>query len=565
MELTDYIRILRKNWVIIVVATLVGVGVAAVWSLTRTPEYEASSTVFVSTQSSGSIQELQQGSTFTQARVQTYSQLVTTPIVMNPVIAELELETTAGSLATQVTASAALNTTLITITVTDTDPVRAADTANALAASLTAAVAEIEAVQGPDGTSTSPVRLSPVENALPPLEPSSPNVPLNLVLGALVGLALGIGIAVLRAVLDTRIRTPRDVEVLTDRPIIGTIAFDPKASERPLIVHADPLSPRAESFRAMRTNLQFLDLGEKSSFVITSSVPTEGKSTTTINLAIALADAGKRVALLDTDLRKPKVAEYLGIEGGVGLTDVLIGRTRIGDVMLPWGGRQLYVLPAGKIPPNPSELLGSERMRALLEVLERDFDVVLCDAPPLLPVTDGAILAKATGGAIVIVAAGRTNRQQLAGALDALDTVGAHIAGVAMTMVPTRGPDSYAYGYGYGAYGYVDDSKNVKPGKTPKKAKPAKPAPVPKQPKAQTQAAAGSPRSTAAAPASPAPASPAPPPDRAARTESFAPHAAAPNPAPRTPAPEAAAAAESKPLTIDDIIRESGGSTKPSG
>lgn len=569
MELTDYIRILRKNWVIIVVATLVGIGIAAVWSLTRTPEYEASSTVFVSTQSSGSIQELQQGSTFTQARVQTYAQLATTPIVMNPVIAELELETTASDLAAQVTASAALNTTLITITATATDPVRAADTANALAASLTAAVAEIESVQGPDGTSISPVRLSPVKNALPPLEPSSPNVPLNLALGALVGLALGIGIAVLRAVLDTRVRTPRDVELLTDRPIIGTIAFDPKASERPLIVHADPLSPRAESFRAMRTNLQFLDLGEKSSFVITSSVPTEGKSTTTINLAIALADAGKRVALLDTDLRKPKVAEYLGIEGGVGLTDVLIGRTRIGDVMLPWGGRQLYVLPAGKIPPNPSELLGSERMRALLEVLERDFDVVLCDAPPLLPVTDGAILAKATGGAIVIVAAGKTNRQQLSGALDALETVGAHVAGIAMTMVPTRGPDSYAYGYGYGAYGYVDDSRNVKSGKRPKRAKPAKPAPAPRQPKAQAPAPAGPLRSPAAAPApAPAPAAapapkPAPAAEPATRGDSFAPQpSAAPAQPPRPPAPEPGT--DSKPLTIDDIIRESGGSTTSS-
>ncbi len=102
-------------------------------------------------------------------------------------------------------------------------------------------------------------------------------------------------------------------------------------------------------------------MGGRSSFVVTSSIPSEGKTSTTINLAIALADAGKRVALLDADLRKPKVAEYLGIEGGAGLTDVLIGRASVNDVMLPWGGRSLYVLPAGKIPPNPSELLGPAR------------------------------------------------------------------------------------------------------------------------------------------------------------------------------------------------------------
>ncbi|MAP64008.1 MAG: chromosome partitioning protein [Microbacterium sp.] len=456
MELTDYIRILRKNWLIIVIATLVGVGSAAAYSLTRVPQYEASSTVFVSTQAGSTVSELQQGSNFTQSRMTTYAELVTKPIVTNPVIAELGLGVTSDALSTKVSASNPLNTQLVTITVTDPDPVQAANVANALGASLSSAV---EAIENTTGAETSPVRLTRVEDAIPPLSPSSPNVPLNLALGALVGLAIGVGVAVLRSVVDTRIRTPRDVELVTDTPLIGAIAFDPKAKERPLIVHADPLSPRAESFRTMRTNLQFLDMEGRSSFVVTSSVPSEGKSTTTINLAIALADAGKRVALLDTDLRKPKVAEYLGIEGGAGLTDVLIGRARVGDVMLPWGHRSLYVLPAGKIPPNPSELLGSKQMETLLSVLERDFDVVLCDAPPLLPVTDGAILAKSTSGAIVIIAAGRTNRHQLTGAIDALGTVGAKIAGVALTMVPTRGPDSYyAYGAGYGyGYGYREE------------------------------------------------------------------------------------------------------------
>jgi capsular exopolysaccharide synthesis family protein len=446
MELSDYIRIMRKNWALIIVSTLLGIGLAAAWSLTRTPLYEASSTVFVSTQSGGTVAELQQGQNFTQSRVTTYANLVTTPIVMNPVIAELDLGTTSIELSRSVSASAAQGTTLITITVTDPDPVRAADIANALGASLTNAV---EAIETPQGQDVSPVRLTRVKDALPPFEPSSPNVPLNLVLGGLIGLAVGIGIAVLRTVLDTRIRTPRDVEQVTDAPIIGAIAFDPKAKERPLILHADPQSPRSESFRALRTNLQFLDMDGRSSFVVTSSLPGEGKSTTAVNLAVALADAGKKVALLDCDLRRPKVHTYCGIEGGVGLTDVLIGRARLGDVMLPWGGRTMYILPAGKIPPNPSELLGSKQMRTLLEVLERDFDVVLCDSPPLLPVTDAAILAKATSGALITVAAGRTNRHHLEASTDALDTVGAKVAGVVLTKVPTRGPDSYAYAYGY--------------------------------------------------------------------------------------------------------------------
>lgn len=450
MDLSDYIRILRKNWLVVVALTLLGLGAALAYTATRTPIYEASSTVFVSTQAGSTTAELQQGSVFTQARINTYVGLVNTPIVLDRVIGDLALDTTSDELATEVTASAAQNSTLISVVVKNPSPQAAADIANAIAQSLATVVPQLEP-EADDGSS--PVRLSRVRDAKVPLAPSSPSFPLNLAIGALVGLAMGVGTAVLRTALDNRVRTPRDAEQATGAPSIGAIAYDTKAKERPLIVHADPLSPRAESFRALRTNLQFLDMGGRSSFVVTSSIPSEGKSTTTINLAIALADAGKRVALIDTDLRKPKVAEYLGIEGGAGLTDVLIGRAQVNEVMLPWGNRSLYVLPAGKIPPNPSELLGSSHMSLLLEMLEREFDVVLCDAPPLLPVTDAAILARATSGALMVVAAGKTTKHQLTGATEALNTVGAKLAGFVMSMVPTRGPDSYYTGYGYG-YGY---------------------------------------------------------------------------------------------------------------
>lgn len=450
MELSDYIRILRKNWLVILVLAAVGLASAAAYTLTRTATYDSSSTIFVSTQGGTTTTELQQGSNFTQARINTYVGLVSTPAVLDPVISRLGLSASAATLAEHVKASAALNSTLITVDASDTSASRAADIANAVAESLATVVPSLEP---PVDGGTSPVRLSLVRDAQPAVNPSSPNTPLNLALGLLIGLAIGVGVAILRTALDNRVRSPRDAEQITNAPAIGAIAYDTKAKERPLIVHVDPLSPRAESFRALRTNLQFLDMGGRASFVITSSIPSEGKSTTTINLAIALADAGKRVALLDTDLRKPKVAEYLGIEGGAGLTDVLIGRASVNDVMLPWGGRSLYVLPAGKIPPNPSELLGSQQMTMLLEMLERDFDVVLCDAPPLLPVTDAAILARATSGAMMVVASGKTTKHQLTGATDALETVGAKLAGFVMSMVPTRGPDSYYSGYGYG-YGY---------------------------------------------------------------------------------------------------------------
>ncbi|TDW30574.1 polysaccharide biosynthesis tyrosine autokinase [Cryobacterium psychrophilum] len=456
MELRDYIRILRKSWVLIVLLALVAVGAASTYSILQTPEFSASSKVFVSTQSSGTTSELAQGNSFTVQRVKTYSDLVSTPIVLLPVIGSLNLGVTSDELAKKVTASAPLDTSIIDITVTDTDPVRAAETANAISESLTAVVAEIETPVGADAVS--PIKLTRAQQATVPSIPVSPNVPLNIALGFLVGLALGVGIAVLRETLDTRIRNERDVEQVTDVPIIGGIVFDPKAQERPLIVHVDPRSPRAESFRTLRTNLQFLDVERADrAFVVTSSIETEGKTTSGANLAIALADSGSRVLLVDADLRRPKLADYMGIEGVVGLTDVLIGKAELKDVIQPWGRAQLFVLPAGHIPPNPSELLGSARMTHIIAEFNRAFDVVIFDSPPLLPVTDAAVLAKNVGGAIVIVAAGRTHKNQLQGALAALSNVGAPVSGVVLTMLPTKGPDAYGYGnYGYG-YGYGSD------------------------------------------------------------------------------------------------------------
>ncbi|MGG7464743.1 polysaccharide biosynthesis tyrosine autokinase [Plantibacter sp. YIM 135347] len=454
MELRDYLRVLRKYWILIAALTLLGVGSAATYSLLQTPTYSSSAKVFVSIQSSDNVQELAQGNTFTQQRVKTYADLVNTPIVLLPVVATLDLNKTADELSKQITASAPLDTTLIEIIATDTDPVRAADIANTAAESLTGVVADIET---PDNGGASPVKLTRVQEAGVPTKPVSPNVPLNLALGLLVGLVLGVAFAVLRETLDTRIRNERDIEVVTELPIMGGIAFDPKAKQRPLIVQADPKSPRSESFRSLRTNLQFLDVSDQPrSYVVTSSIQSEGKSTTAANLAIALTDAGHSVLLIDADLRRPKLADYFDIEGAVGLSDVLIRRATLEDTIQSWGRGKLSLLPAGAIPPNPSELLGSAIMQKLITGLEQQFDYVLIDAPPLLPVTDAALLARHTGGALLVVAAGRTHKNQLKGAIESLAHVNASVAGLVMTMVPTKGPDAYGYArYGYGAgYGY---------------------------------------------------------------------------------------------------------------
>jgi len=448
VELREYIRILRRSWILILLALLLGIGAAAGYSLVQTPEYRASAKVFVSTQSAGTVSDLSQGNSFTQQAVKSYADVVSTPVVLEPVIAQLGLDETAESLAPRVSASAAADTVIIEIAAQDQQAETAAVIANAVAKSFSDVVAQLV----PEDTGGQPqVKITTLQEARIPASPVSPRVPLNLALGALVGLALGIAVSVLRSTLDTRIRGERDLRLVTDAPVLGGIAFDPKAKDRPLIVQSDPRSPRAESFRSLRTNLQFLDFGGRArSFVITSAVESEGKSTTTANLAIALSDAGARVAVIDADLRRPKLASYLGLEGAVGLTDVLIGRAKLTDVLQPWGNRNMFVLPAGQIPPNPSELLGSRTMVTLLKDLEAEFDTVLIDAPPLLPVTDSAVLSKSAGGAILVVSSGRAHRGQVHAAIESLNSVGAEVLGVVLTMLPTKGPDAY----GYGQYGY---------------------------------------------------------------------------------------------------------------
>lgn len=457
MELRDIVRALRKGWILIVLCALAGVSTAAAYSITTTPRYEASASLFVSVRTSGesTTGELVQGSTFAQQKVQSYAVVATSPRVLDPVIEDLGLDVTAAQLANQVSTSSPRDTTVIEIAVNDPDPVLAANISNAVASSFIDVI--VNQLEAPSGGQPSLVTIEPIRPAVVPEHPYAPNTRLNLLLGFLIGLVAGIGAAVLRQVLDTRIHGPQDVAGVTSAPILGGIGFDPDAKKRPLIVHADPRSARAESFRALRTNLQFvhLDSGPRV-FVVTSSVPGEGKTTTTANLSIALAETGARVAVIDGDLRRPAIADYMGLEGAVGLTDVLIGRADLTDVLQKWGRNELYVLPAGRIPPNPSELLGSSAMANLLAELGKTFNFVLVDAPPLLPVTDAAVLSKFTTGAIVIVAAGRTKRNELAAALRSFEHIESKVLGAVLTMLPTKGPDSYGYGNYYGGYSDVD-------------------------------------------------------------------------------------------------------------
>ena len=181
-------------------------------------------------------------------------------------------------------------------------------------------------------------------------------------------------------------RTEDDIKALSNRPILGDIPMVKSVKDGLLSLESDPHGRHAESIRRLRTNILFVDVTTGGhSFVVTSSVPGEGKTTTTINLALAMADAGSKVLLIDGDLRNPSVASTMGLDGSFGLTTLLLGQADPDDVIQRWRETTLHVLPAGPVPPNPSELLGSEPMEILFGKLSHDFDFILVDSPPVVP------------------------------------------------------------------------------------------------------------------------------------------------------------------------------------
>lgn len=446
MELREYLRVLRKRWRLIYVCAVVAVLVAAGWCIHATPQYQSNTQFFVSTNAANSdTSNAYDGSLFSEERVSSYADIMNGPLLAQAVSSQLG-GPSAAVIQHEVSASAVPNTVLLNVTVTDPSPSRAQRIAAAIGTAFPPIAKQIEA----SGARTSPIKVSVVKPATLSTGAVSPRVARDAILALILGLLLGVGLAVLRETLDVSVKDPSEIQDDFGLPTLGIIGFDPDAPTRPLVVQSDPRSHRAEAFRQLRTNLQFLDVDRSPrSLVISSSIPEEGKTTTATNLAITLAQSGLRVVIVEGDLRRPRLATYLGLRGAVGLTNVLVGKVSLDDAIQRWGTDQLHVLASGPTPPNPSELLGSQGMADVIHQLEQTHDFVLIDAPPLLPVTDAAVIATAAGGAILIVRHGHTKQKQLAHAVAALRSVDATVYGVVLTMVPTRGPDAYYYGYNY--------------------------------------------------------------------------------------------------------------------
>lgn len=447
MNLQDFVKLLRARWVIVCVTLIVGIFCAVVISLMTTPLYQASTRLFVSTTAGSTLAETYQGNRFSQERVVSYTELLTGTTLAQRTIDKLGLDVTAADLQERVTASAKLDTVLINVHVLDESPTRARDIANALSDEFVGMVRELET---PDDGSKPDSRVVVEQRASIPEHAVVPKTGRNLALGVVLGLLFGVGLAVILDLLDNTVKDRESLEEITESGLVGSIPLDKDRRKQPAIPFEVDNSAIAESFRKLRTNLQFLAVDNPPRVIlVTSSMPSEGKSTTAINIALALAEAEHSVVLVDGDMRRPTLAKYLGLVEQVGFSTVLSGRASLSESLQKTRFPGLTVLTSGTVPPNPSELLGSRSARNLLSELRSQFDYVIIDSTPLLAVTDAAILAAGADGVLIMARFGHTKREQLSHAVSALQSVGAPLLGAVFTMVPSRGAGPYSYKYQY--------------------------------------------------------------------------------------------------------------------
>ncbi|GAA3930606.1 polysaccharide biosynthesis tyrosine autokinase [Microbacterium soli] len=467
MRLRDYAGAFRRYWPAIVLMIAVGVGVGLGWAKLQTPVYQADASGYISMSEKfdDSLFSPGQADTLAKAKVPTYLDMATWRTVAEQAASDLKLSASPEALVQRISVTNPDGTAILKISATGDSPTVARDLASAW---VTALAAEIDRVEGDGEPGSADMTLQLGESASLPTEPQFPDTRMAMIVGLLIGLGGGVAFALVRALADRRLRSADDVEQRLNIPVAGTLPdvgtlADGNRLYRPTDVAEGPKAQRAdfavrESLRMLRTNLQFMNVDDPPrTIVVTSAMPGEGKSTVAANLAGTLAANGTHVILIDGDLRRPTVAETTGINGDVGLSDVLAGRLEITDALRRVTGvPNLLVLPAGTPPPNPSELLGSERMRTLLRNLA-EHAMVIVDAPPLLSVTDGAVLTRQADGALVVVSTGRTGYDIVNDAVGMLEKIHGHVLGVVLNRVPVTGG---MYG---GVYAYEATAPDTAP------------------------------------------------------------------------------------------------------
>lgn len=453
MQLAHYLRLVRRWWWLLALGAIIGGGSAYGISQLMTPIYRASAILLVNqTQTPGVIAY---NDILTSERLtMTYRELITRRPVLQDVVEDLDLPMSAGGLASLIDVGVVSDTQLLRLSVEHPDPEQARLLANATA----------EAFIDTEGHSelTQPGSVSIVEPAVTPGVPVRPRTTLNSLMGAFAALLLAGAVALVYEYLDETVKTPEDVETAAGLPTLAGVARFPRSrTDADGLVMAPPhRTAAAEGYRMLRTNIQFSFLDAPAQALLVSSAnPGEGKTTTVVNLAVAIAQTGQRVIAVDSDLRRPALHRIFGLSNQTGLTTALLSpEPEINGFCQPTRFANLAVVTSGPLPPNPSELLGSRRLDAVIAALRRQADVLIFDSPPALAVADASILAGKVDGAMLVVDAGRTRTQALGRASEALGRSRTRVLGAILNRLSERGRGhDYYYTYDYST---SDDGRN---------------------------------------------------------------------------------------------------------
>lgn len=433
ISLQELFYVFRKRiWLIIglTIGALVVSGILSFFIIT--PEYETFTTLLV-----GKPQEYQISTggieyndvLLNQKLVPTYGELAKSRFVADKVIQNLNLGMSYSTFKKKVQVSLVNDTEIIKIQVKDKDRELAADIANEVSEEFMKTVKlkmKVENVQI-------------VDKAQIPQVPVSPRKLLNMAIGAVLGFMVGVFLTFLLEYLDSTFKTPDDVEKNLHLPVLGAIPLISSRGKE-TIVKSNPKSPISEAFRTMRTNIQFTNIDKDiKTLAITSSTMAEGKSTVASNLAISLAQEEKKILIIDCDLRKPKVHKIFNLPNTKGLTSIVMGVNTLEDTVYNLSDIEgLSIITAGPIPPNPSELLSSKRMREFLEVIKEEYDMIILDTPPIGIVTDAAIISTYIDGTLLVIKAGETEIANAEHAKELLDKVNANIIGAVLNNIPMK-------------------------------------------------------------------------------------------------------------------------------
>lgn len=441
VKLPAVLRSIRKRWLAVVALAFLGVVLAAIVTSRIPAQYASRVTFFVSTPVS-STSQLFNASQFGADRVNSYVKLVGSDELARRIVKAQHLGDDPHHVASQLSATADLNTVLLTATATGPTPSMAESLARGIQTQLGPLVQELDVTPA---SKTPAVELSVVTGPTEAVQ-TDPKRKLNLSVGLLLGLLAGLAWALLREMTDTSVKAVDQLGDVSGQPVLGTASLASRGSN-PLMPRDDGYNPLAEEIRQIRTNLQFVNVDRPPKVIaVSSAVSGDGKTTMSIDLAAAFSEGGQQVLLVDADLRRGQVARYLDLDGTVGLSDILANRVELDDVIIE-KQPHLWVIPSGTVPPNPVELLDSRHMSTLLNEMSERFDIVIVDTPPVLPVTDGAVVASKSDGVILVARHGVTKRAQVEEATAAVNAVRAQCLGWILNQVPRTRRDRSYYSY----------------------------------------------------------------------------------------------------------------------